>query len=299
MNKQISTTIGVLIIVLVAGVAGASVLFFNQEAEEEFFIEGNEITAEEDIELEEDKDIEENVSKRDRAVEEDIEHEKELTETTMNKFCKTTSDCHAAICLSNSYLTEKFIKTKEAGISIDYNTIPLTASCVCQSNKCTVVIDEKKKSDIREAMIVNNNGLDSLANLINYKSNIITKYTEEDLAEIGRFEINVNEELIKNKESLAFNINLPGDLNVMVEREEFLRCEDNKLIASHLCQKNQYTWKGRVANNEHGSLFISGNDDGILLSVGPLDLININNSNKQYVYTVTNRYLIVKEKTSF
>lgn len=36
MKKQISTTIGILIIVLVAGVAGAGVLFFNQEKEEIF-----------------------------------------------------------------------------------------------------------------------------------------------------------------------------------------------------------------------------------------------------------------------
>jgi flagellar basal body-associated protein FliL len=34
MNKIIPTTLGILIIVLVAGVAGASVLFFNQEKED-------------------------------------------------------------------------------------------------------------------------------------------------------------------------------------------------------------------------------------------------------------------------
>ncbi len=54
MTKTIPTTIGVLIVVLVAGVAGASVLFFNQEVEEvvvleeETFVEVDEI-AEEDI----------------------------------------------------------------------------------------------------------------------------------------------------------------------------------------------------------------------------------------------------------
>ncbi len=89
MNKTISTTVGILIIILVAGVAGASVLFFNQGTEEEFFIEGNEITAEEDTELEEDKEIEENVSKKDKTEEEyDSETEKEKIENIVKYFMK-------------------------------------------------------------------------------------------------------------------------------------------------------------------------------------------------------------------
>ncbi len=54
MTKTIPTTLGVLIIVLVAGVAGASVLFFNQEAEEvaleeETFVEEDEIAEEDEF----------------------------------------------------------------------------------------------------------------------------------------------------------------------------------------------------------------------------------------------------------
>jgi hypothetical protein len=51
MNKTIPTTIGILIIVLVAGVAGASVLFFNQKFEEESFVETDEIIVEDDLEI--------------------------------------------------------------------------------------------------------------------------------------------------------------------------------------------------------------------------------------------------------
>ncbi len=53
MTKTIPTTVGILIVVLVAGVAGASVLFFNQDTEEEValeeetFIEEDEITTDE------------------------------------------------------------------------------------------------------------------------------------------------------------------------------------------------------------------------------------------------------------
>ncbi len=46
MNKQISTTAGVLIILLVAGVAGASVLFFSQETEDIFVFEEEVIKSE-------------------------------------------------------------------------------------------------------------------------------------------------------------------------------------------------------------------------------------------------------------
>ncbi len=65
MQKQIPTTVGVLIIVLVAGVAGASVLFLSQDVEEEVareeetFVEEDEITTEDDSEPEEDEGVEE------------------------------------------------------------------------------------------------------------------------------------------------------------------------------------------------------------------------------------------------
>ncbi len=61
MTKTIPTTVGVLIIVLVAGVAGASVLLFSQDAEEEValeeetFVEEDEIITEDEPELEEDE----------------------------------------------------------------------------------------------------------------------------------------------------------------------------------------------------------------------------------------------------
>jgi hypothetical protein len=58
MNKTMPTTIGILITVLVAGVAGASVLFFNQGLEEEIVsLEGDvfEIDKEDEPELEEEK----------------------------------------------------------------------------------------------------------------------------------------------------------------------------------------------------------------------------------------------------
>ncbi len=56
MTKTIPTTIGILIILLVAGVAGASVLFFSQEDKdvvllEEGFYETDEVAKEDDVEL--------------------------------------------------------------------------------------------------------------------------------------------------------------------------------------------------------------------------------------------------------
>ncbi len=60
MTKTIPTTLGILIIVLVAGMAGASVLFFNQEIEKEMapekvFIEENEVATESEQMPEEDE----------------------------------------------------------------------------------------------------------------------------------------------------------------------------------------------------------------------------------------------------
>ncbi len=61
MNKTISTTIGTLIVLLVAGIAGASVLFFNQEIEEELALE-------EDSGLEADKETEEDASEQEDKI---------------------------------------------------------------------------------------------------------------------------------------------------------------------------------------------------------------------------------------
>ncbi len=71
MNKQISTTIGILIVVFTAGLAGASVVLFNQEAgkevilEEGSFSEKDKIALEDNLELELDKNTEEGASEID------------------------------------------------------------------------------------------------------------------------------------------------------------------------------------------------------------------------------------------
>ncbi len=77
MNKTISTAVGILIVVLVAGVAGVSVLFFSQDAKEAF--DGkNEVATEEDLDLEEDrKYFNEEESTEDITIE---QWEKELIE---------------------------------------------------------------------------------------------------------------------------------------------------------------------------------------------------------------------------
>ncbi len=63
MTKTIPTTLGILIVLLIAGVAGASVLFYSQEEGEvvlveETFVEEDEIITEDDPEPEEDEEIE-------------------------------------------------------------------------------------------------------------------------------------------------------------------------------------------------------------------------------------------------
>ncbi len=68
MNKTISTASGILIVVLVAGIAGASVLFFNQDVEkkvileEGIFSEKDKIVTKDDSGLEVDKKTEEEAS---------------------------------------------------------------------------------------------------------------------------------------------------------------------------------------------------------------------------------------------
>ncbi len=88
MTKTIPTTLGVLIIVLIAGVAGASVLFLSQEDEEEVileeetFVEEDEIITEDDPEPEEDEEIAEEESE----IEEDVSKTDEV-----GKYKKTAS----------------------------------------------------------------------------------------------------------------------------------------------------------------------------------------------------------------
>ncbi len=71
MNKQISTILGILIVVLVAGATGVSVMLFNQELEKEVilkegtFIGKDEIVLEEDPEIEVDEKIEKETSNAD------------------------------------------------------------------------------------------------------------------------------------------------------------------------------------------------------------------------------------------
>ncbi len=58
MTKTIPTTIGVLIIILVAGVAGASVLLFSQDVEEEVVLEEKSFIEEDETDTGEEPEIE-------------------------------------------------------------------------------------------------------------------------------------------------------------------------------------------------------------------------------------------------
>jgi DNA-directed RNA polymerase len=112
MNKTISTILGILIVVLVAGVAGASVLFFSQgdeketifreETEKETFSEEKEIIVEEDAK-EEEEEIMDTDEKR-KNEENGLEVEKEL------EVCNT-SKCYAdvAISVNNYFICEKLL----------------------------------------------------------------------------------------------------------------------------------------------------------------------------------------------
>ena len=218
-----------------------------------------------------------------------------------NRFCNETDDCCLIYCLNASYIEETLKRAEEAGIAIDFMPIPPNSSCLCQNNRCTTVVDSDKRDQIREGMVVNNEGVSGFRNLIDYRSDIKTDYTEEYSSEIGRFDIVSNDNIVKDESILAFNVNLPGGLNLIVEKEEFLRCEDDDSIANHLCQNNQYSWRGRVRGGDSSlsQIYIAGNDGGILLSIRPIHMMSVDNDNNQYTYTLTNKYLIVQEDVSF
>ncbi len=76
MKKTIPTIAGSLIVVLIAGVAGASVLFFSQDTEETFK-DKNEVTTREDLDLEEEKKYFDEENEEDITID---QWEKELTE---------------------------------------------------------------------------------------------------------------------------------------------------------------------------------------------------------------------------
>ncbi len=289
MNKTISTTIGTLIVLLVAGIVGASVLFFSQEDEKEkkeIVEEG--FNTEEKLEYELEREEHNNSTEGEVSMEMgDNNKEEKDTENKDIRFCKTTRDCHLVYCLNSSSLNEKIKKAHDEGIITDYTPIPTNTSCVCQKSKCTVVVNQDKRDEIREKMNINE-GLESFYNLISYNSNIKTDYIDEELAEIGRFDITIDESILKDENVSVLNINLPGDLNVVVDREGFFH------------KRNQiYVWKGMVrggSNFSQVSIIVS--DEGVSSTITGVHTDNIENSKEKYVYIITSDRLIVLENSS-
>ncbi len=77
MTKTIPTTIGILVVLLVAGVVGASVLFFVQEDEEEVILEEETFVEEDEIITEDEPELEEEEEEKEEEVVVDETTEKE------------------------------------------------------------------------------------------------------------------------------------------------------------------------------------------------------------------------------
>jgi glucan-binding YG repeat protein len=83
MNKTISTILGILIVVLVAGAAGASVLFFNQGSEEIILLEEGETVQKDGFDLEKKEEVERDLEKEYNS---DVDTEKKVFIKDEEKF---------------------------------------------------------------------------------------------------------------------------------------------------------------------------------------------------------------------
>ncbi len=121
MNKTISTALGVLVIILVAGVAGASVLFFSQDVEEEVAPEEETFVKEDEKSIEDYSEPEE-----DEKTETDSESEfepdpKEKAETTLIDFLNYAFKEESYKKAANLYYTESDLSDEKVAESLEWN----------------------------------------------------------------------------------------------------------------------------------------------------------------------------------
>ncbi len=199
--------------------------------------------------------------------------------------CSKDADCVLGVfcgCHTQEYIDKKIERYSEQGIAIDECRHPKGAKCVCKDGECEMIIEREED----DSLVSNNSGVEGLENLLTYKSE---GEDSDDPYVVKKFSVKVNTDLFKED---VFNLNLPGEINLILETEEIVHCEDDPSLPESFCLEDHYTWWGEARGEDFGGgvffVVIEGDVGG---SISPGQIPSFSTD---YSYTLAGETLIVK-----
>ncbi len=206
-------------------------------------------------------------------------------ENLEDNVCSKDVDCVLGVlcgCHTQDYIDKEIEKYSKQGIVIEPCSHPRGARCVCIEGECEMIVEKEEN----ENLISNNSKIEGLENLLSYK----TEGRDSDNPYIMKtFAVEVNTNLFEKE---AFNFNLPGELNLILEKEKIVLCKDDSSIAEELCHEGEYTWWGSAREEENGeTIFFIVSEEGVYGSISPDQIPSFSTD---YSYTLTQGTLTIK-----
>ncbi len=205
--------------------------------------------------------------------------------------CFSDDDCVQSVfcgCHTLKYINTKIEEANKAGIMYDACTHPPDSYCVCRNNECVQLIDKEARKEKAEQFTINNSEINNIPNLIVYKQeDVLNAEIDFDDVYIFSWPISVNQEILTNEDIDIINVNLPSNINILLERIEYTQSQYTSGI---------FSWKGQIISdddkfNKGDTVRISVSEDGILFTIMSYQIKNNN-----YSYTITNNSIRVRER---
>ncbi len=196
--------------------------------------------------------------------------------------CYSDDDCIQGVlcgCRTAEYTNYEIEKANAAGIYFDACKHPPNSYCVCVDNRCEQRIDKEARDEVAEKFTINNSEINDIPNLINYNQEEISNTSlDYDSDYIISWPISLNQEILTDENIDVINLNLPSDLNMILERTEY--SEDR--------------WRGIVISEDerfskNDPLFFSTMNNRFLATIMPYQI-----KNQSYNYTITNSHIRIQ-----
>lgn len=197
-------------------------------------------------------------------------------------YCYSDSDCVQMLfcgCNTIAQIAHAVNKAEENGMMYDACDHPPNSYCVCLDNKCEQLINEEVRLETIKEFTINNTLIANYPNLINYNEDEIFA-SENNLSDayIISWPISLNQEILTDKNIDIINLNLPRDINMILERTEY----------------SSDKWWGIIISDDplfskNDKIFFSTLNNRFLGTVMPYQI-----KGENYTYTITSNNIRIK-----
>ncbi len=195
--------------------------------------------------------------------------------------CYQDQDCVQWVlcgCHTKEYIKAEMEQATQLGIMYDACFHPPNSYCACIDNRCQQLIDEEERKELAEKFTINNSVVENIPNLIYYnEEEILTSNLSFDDYIIS-WPISINKAILTDGNIEIINLNLPGDINMLLQRTEY----------------NHDRWNGIIISDDpmfskNDKMFFSTLNKRFLATVMPYQI-----KGENYTYIITSDNIKIK-----